>query len=157
MSSTDAGRNHIAIGFGGRELYVDGFLSGLYRCYQVGQGEVSIGACHQVDAMMGDKVVFHPLGHAAHYPYDKGTFFLQCVKEIQAVPYFLLGIVADGASVHKHGIGLVQRLHRRIAGHLHDGSYHLAVGHIHLAAVGLDKQFFVVLRSSCRFKVCFCS
>ena len=75
------------------------------------------------------------------------------MEEFQTVQNLLLRIVADRAGIHKHRIGFLQGVGHRISRHLHDGCNHFTVGHIHLAAVSLDKQLLVVI-SSCRFKVC---
>ena len=61
---------------------------------------------------------------------------------LQAMIDFLLGIIAHRASVQKYGIGLFGTLADLVACHLHDRSHDLRVGHVHLASVCLDIQFF---------------
>ena len=151
-----ARRHHVAIGLGGRQFHIDGLLPGFGGGNEVGQGEVGVGTCHQVHAVVGDEVVLHALGHTAHHAHQQvRTLLLERLEKVEAVEYLLLGVVADGAGIHKHGVGLVERRGRAVARHLHDGGNDFTVGHVHLAAVGFDEQLLVVT-GSCRFKVCFC-
>ena len=154
--AADARGHHVAVGLGSRQLYVDGLLAGFGRGNEVGQGEVSIGTRHQVHTVIGDEVILDAFGHTAHYAHQQvRTLLLERLEEVQPVEDFLLGVVADGAGVHKHGIGLVERCGGTVSGHLHDGGNDFTVGHVHLAAVGFDEQLLVAI-GSCRFKVCFC-
>ena len=63
------------------------------------------------------------------------------IKSIQAVVYFLFGIVTDRTSIKKDRISLINGLRGFVACHLHHRGYHLGIGHIHLTAVGLNIQF----------------
>ncbi len=58
----------------------------------------------------------------------------------QPAENLLLGVVADAARVEQHGIGVVDGVGDGVAVHLHDGGDHLGVGHVHLAAVGLNEK-----------------
>ena len=146
--ATNAGRNHIAISLCSRKLYVDGLLTGFYRCYQFRKRKISIRSYHEIHVMIVNQVLLGTFGHTSEDTHDElvllAPLAVHCVEELQAVEDFLFGIVADGASVHKHRIGLVQRIAHTIARHLHNGSHHFTVGHIHLAAVRLDKEFLLV-------------
>ena len=91
-----------------------------------------------------DQVVLDSFRHTAQHAYDQVlALFAEGMEELQAVQDFLLGVVADGAGVHEYGIGLFQAFTRAVACHLHDGSNHFTVCHVHLASVSFDKQFLV--------------
>ena len=47
-----------------------------------------------------------------------------------------LGVIADGAGIQQHYVGILRTLAKRVARISKDGGYQLAVVHIHLAAVG---------------------
>ena len=103
---------------------------------------------------MFDEVVLHALGHAAQDTHNKvRTLLLERMKELQPVQYLLLGVVADGAGVHEHCIGIIQLLGHAVPRHLHHRGDHFTIGYVHLAAVCLNKQFLFTVGSR-RFKVC---
>ena len=84
----------------------------------------------------------HAFGHAAqHAQYAFPAALVFGVQGVEASCYFVLCILAHGAGVQEHGIGLVGIVAGLVAGHLHHGGYHFAVGHGHLAAVSLNIQF----------------
>ena len=137
-------RNDVFVGLGGGQVDVDSLLAQFGRGKELGQGEVGIGTGHQVGMVVLDEVLAYALGHASHDTDDErtGAVAAAVVEYLQAIEYFLLGIVANGAGVEQHGIGLVETFARLITGHLHDGSNDFAVGHVHLAAVCFDIQSF---------------
>ena len=136
--------HHIAVGFRGGEFGVDGLVAQFCLCEEVGQGEIGIRSGHQIGMMVGKQVVFHPFGHAAQHPDDEAAalalapFVAQGVEGVEAVVDFLFGIVAHRAGVQQYGIRIVERLAGLVACHIHDGCHHFRVGHVHLAAVGLN-------------------
>ena len=70
--------------------------------------------------MIRYQIVLHPLGHTSQYAHNQVFFlFLQRMEELQTVQDFLLRIVTDRTSVHKHGIGLLKRFRHRVTRHLH--------------------------------------
>ena len=152
--AADAGGDDIPIGFGDRQFHVDGLLSGFDGGKQVRQAEIGIRSCHEVYVVMFNQVVLHSLGHTADHTHNQLSVFLaaQRMEKIQSVQDFLFGVVADGTRVQQYGIRLLQRGAGRVAGHLQDGGNDFTVGHIHLAAIRFDKEFFR-LGVSCGFKV----
>ena len=155
MIAADTRRNHIPISLGSRKFHIDCFFTGFYGRNQVGQRQVSIRPHNEVYMMIRYQIILYPFGHTAQYTYNQMLFlFLQRVEKLQAIQNLLLRIVADGTGIHKHGIGFLQRFGYGITRHLHHRGNHLTVGYIHLAAIGFDKQLFVViLHFSCGFKV----
>ena len=112
-------------------------MAGFGLRYQVRQGEVCVGPGHEVGVVVVDEVVLHALGHAAqHAYYQFASAVAHGVEGLEAVDYFLLGVVAHAAGVEEHGVGLANVLAHVVARHLHDRGHNLAVGHVHLAAVG---------------------
>ncbi len=104
---------------------------------EVGQGEVSVGPGHEVGMVVGYQVVLHSLGHAAQHANDEPpSAAAHGVEGFKAVKYLLLGVVAHAARVEEHGVGLVYVLAHFVVRHLHYRGHNLAVGHVHLAAVG---------------------
>ena len=80
--------------------------------------------------------------HASHHTNDERVPFAHGMQCLQAVIYFLLGIVAHRAGIKEHGISFIQLFSHLIACHLHDRSNDLAICHIHLTSVRLNKEFF---------------
>ena len=143
----DARGNHLAIGLGSRELHVHRLLTMLGSPYQIGQVEVRVGAGHQIDTVLGNELLAHPFGHTAQHPHHQMFVMLAQRLEIgQTREHLLLGIVANGTGIDKNGIGLLDGIAQRVTGHLHDRGHHLAVGHVHLATIGLDKEFLLCNR-----------
>ena len=140
-------RHHVAIGLSGRQFDVDGLMSRFCLSDKIRQRQIGIGTCHQVDTMLAEQVVLHPFGHATQHA-DNESLSRMCqivtadgVECFQTAIDFLLGIVTHRACVQELGICLVQAIRRLIASHLHHGSHHLRVSHVHLASVCLDIQF----------------
>jgi hypothetical protein len=50
----------------------------------------------------------------------------------------LLGVVADGTGVHQHHVGVHRLVGADVALPTQEPEHQLGVGHVHLAAVGLD-------------------
>ena len=112
--------------------------------YQIGQVEVRIGTSHQIDTVLGNELLAHPLGHAAQHPYHQMLVMLAQRLEVgQTREHLLLGIVANGAGIDENGIGILDIIAQGVTSHLHDRSHHLAVGHIHLATISFDKEFLL--------------
>jgi len=70
--------------------------------------------------------------------------FTQRLKIGQSRKDLLLGVIPNGTGIDKYGIGVFDRIAKRIACHLHNRSDHFAVGHIHLTAISLYKQFLLL-------------
>ena len=139
LRAAESLRDNVAIGLGSGKFNVDGLLPQFGLRHEVGQGEVSVGACHEVCAVVSEQLLLHTLCHAAQYADDEfAPLAAQGVEDFEAVYDFLLGIVAHGAGVEKHGIGIVEAVRRFVARHLHHGGHYLAVCHVHLAAVSFD-------------------
>ena len=120
MVAADTRRNHIPISFGSGKFHIDRLLSGFYSGNQIGQCQVCIRPHHEVYVMIRYQIVLHPLGHTSQYAHNQVFFlFLQRMEELQTVQDFLLRIVTDRTSVHKHGIGLLKRFRHRVTRHLH--------------------------------------
>ena len=71
MVASDTLGHHVAVGLGGGELYIDGFLSQFALCHQVGQRQVGVGTRHEVGVVVLEQVVFHPFRHAAEHTDDQ--------------------------------------------------------------------------------------
>ncbi len=87
--------------------------------------------------MVLDKLVLQALGHATYHTHNQAprTLAAQRCEILQARHYLLLGIIAYAACIEQYGVGIGHIVGKGIAGHLHHRGHHLAVGHIHLAAV----------------------
>ena len=87
-----------------------------------------------------DQLLLDTLGHTAHHT-DNQLFllFTQRLEVLQSPVNLLLSVITHGAGVHKDRIGLLDLFRQRIAIHLHDRGHHLAIRHIHLATIRLDK------------------
>ena len=64
LVATEALRNHIAIGFGGRQGGFNGFVSRFGRANEVGQFEIRVGSCHNIHIVVADEHLFQALRHA---------------------------------------------------------------------------------------------
>ena len=142
MAQPDALGHHVAIGLGGGQLDVDGLLPQFGLRHEVGQAQVAVGTRHQVGPVLVEQLVLHALGHAAQHTYNQLSLPPQGVQRLQPSVNLLLGIVAHRTGVQQHAVGLVDAVADLVARHLHHAGHHLRVGHVHLAAVGLNKQFF---------------
>ena len=133
-------RHYVAVSLCGRQLDVHRLVSRLGLSYEVGQGEIGVGAGHEVGMMVLEQVFLHSLGHASqHSDNHSSALARHGVQGVEAVEHFLFGIVAHAARVQKHGVGFVNAFAQFISGHLHHRGHNLAVGHVHLAAVGFYK------------------
>ena len=107
-------------------------------CKEVGQRQIAVRTRHQVGMVLLEQFVFYTLGHAAQYAHDERALALHGVEGFQSPVYLLLGIVAHRAGVQQHCVGLIDTVAGLVARHLHDAGHYFRVGHIHLAAVGLN-------------------
>ena len=142
--AADAAGDHVAVGLGGTEGHIDGLFTGLYGRDEIGKVEIGVGTGHEVHPVVADERIFHTLGHTPYHSYYQPAPFAAAQRPeiLQAREDLLLGVVADGAGVEDHGIGLLGALHGLVPGDTHNRGHHLAVGHIHLAAICLYIQFF---------------
>ena len=93
--------------------------------------------------VVGYQVVLHSLGHAAQHANDEpAPAVAHGIEGFKAVYYLLFSVVAHAACVEEYGVGLVYVLAHFIVRHLHYRGHNLAVGHVHLAAVGFYVELF---------------
>ena len=141
-SRSDALRNDIAISLRSAQFDVAGVVSVLALCNHVGQIEVRVGSAYEVGVMVVDKVLTHTLRHTSqNAQYQLASLLLLSMQSLQSSVYLVLRILADGAGVEEYGVGVSLVLAQLVASHLHDGSHHLRVCHVHLAAVCLNEKF----------------
>ena len=158
--AADALRDDVAIGFGGRQLYVDGVVAVLTLGDHVGQVEIGVGSAHQIGVVVLYQVVLHALGHAAEDAEDGlwgcegvgllpflfgGPSSLFGMERVEAMINLVFGVLANAAGVEEDGVGLLLRLAQLVAGHLHHRRHHLTVGHVHLATVCFDIEFLHII------------
>ena len=94
--------------------------------------------------VLPDEFLTHPLCHTADDARYHLAFGLtgQGVHLLQPVANGLFGFVADGTGIEQHDVRLLKLFGQLRTGRLHHGSNHLAVCHIHLAAIGLNVEAF---------------
>ena len=123
------------------QFYIDGLVPQFGLGDEVGEREIAVGACHEVDTVLLEQLFADALGHATkHAEDDAPTSALQRMVIVDAGQDFLLGVVAHGAGVEQHGVGVVKIVDGAVAGHHHHAGHDLTVGHVHLAAVGFYQQ-----------------
>ena len=59
--------HHVLIGLGGGQLNIHRFMARLCLSHQVGQGQIGIGASHQIGTVILQQVLLHALGHTAQH------------------------------------------------------------------------------------------
>ena len=139
----------LAVSLGRGKLDVDGLLALLGCGNEVGKVHVGIRAGDEVHVVLVEELLLDALGHAAEDADDEALLVLpQGMEILEAAVDFLLGVVADGASVDEDGVGIGDDVRHFVAGHLHDGGDDFAVGDVHLAAVGFDVQFLFITLGS---------
>ena len=146
LVGSDSGWNHVAVGLGEREVDVDGLFAIFGGSEEAWKVEIGIRTSHNIHTVVANEGFFHSLSHAAnnaHYEVA-ATLLAHCSELAEAREYLLLGIVANGASVDKDGIGGFNLLRDVVASHFHHRSNDFAISHIHLAAVGLNEELFAV-------------
>ena len=146
-------RNHILISFRHGQFHVDGLMPQLHLGYQVGQGQISVGACHYIHMVILYQLFLHPFGHTAqHADNQMPALPSQSMQSFQPVDDFLFGIIPYGTSIQENGIRLIQGFARLVSSHTHHRSHYFAVGHVHLATVSLYKKLFhaVLSNSGCK-------
>ncbi len=118
---TNALRDYVAVGLRLRQFDIDGLLSEFGSRHKVGQRQVGIRSSHDVNAVVGNEFVLHALRHAAEHAEHQFrlAFAAERCKILQTREDFLLSIVADGASVEKHRIGILKHVGRLIASDFH--------------------------------------
>ena len=106
-------RDNIPISLSGRKLYIDCFLARLHSSNQVRKSKISIRTYHQINMMISDQIILYPFGHTSQYSHNQIAFLLfERIEKFQTIENLLLGIVTNGASVHKHCIRFFQRISR---------------------------------------------
>ena len=92
--------------------------------------------------MVLDEVILHALSHAAQYAENHlSSLLLLSMQGVEAMVNLVLRILTNAAGVQEDGISLFFLLANFVACHLHHRGNYLAVCHVHLAAIGLNKQF----------------
>ena len=142
LIATDAVWNDVAVGFGGGEGGVDSLFAGFGSGGEVGQFEIGIRTCHNIHIIIIDEHLLQSLRHTADNAHNQAArpAPTQRIDLVEPRKNFLLGIIANGACVDKNGIGIVDAFGGVVARHFHHRSHHLAIRHIHLAAIGFDKK-----------------
>ena len=117
---------------------------------QAGPGTVGIGAHHQVHLAGFQELVLQAFGHASHDANQKAWLCgTQLVKDLDASPNALLGVVTDTAGVGHYQVGLLHHFRAFIAGIGKDGEDDLGVVHVHLTPVGFNiSSFFPISATS---------
>ena len=103
---------------------------------------VAVGAHHEVEharlvQQPRAQVLRHAAGHADH---DLGARGLDPRELAEPAEHAQLGVLADRAGVEQDRIGVICARDQRHAGALQHAGHGLCVGHIHLAAVGLEEH-----------------
>ena len=109
---------------------------------QLGKRAVAVGPHHQVEhPRFVEQALAQVLGHAAgHAHHQARALALEAGELAQPAQHALLGMLPDRAGVEDHRVGVLGALHQRQAGALEHARHHLAVRHVHLAAVGLEEH-----------------
>ena len=105
---------------------------------QLGEAAVAVGADDEVHlGHLLEQGRTQALGHAPHHA-QHAPRPLEPLQDAQAPEHALLGVVPHGAGVHEHHV----RVRRVVGAHVplwaEQSQHELGVGHVHLAAVGLD-------------------
>ena len=79
------------------------------------------------------------LRHAPRHPQNHARAAELVVAQLaQPAVYPLLGVLPDRAGVHENHVGVGRTLHALVPRFVQPAEHDLGVGHVHLAAVGLD-------------------
>ena len=143
MVSAHALGYDIGVCFGRGKLYVYSLLPVLGFGDELRQHEIRIRPGHEVGVVVVEQILLGAFGHAAEHADNKPSLAAaaQGVERFEPVVDFLLGVLAHGTGVEEHGVGIGNVSAHVVIGRLHYGGDHLAVGHVHLAAVCLDIKF----------------
>jgi hypothetical protein len=106
------------------------------------QPAISIGTDHEVHpGHLIEERGAEPLRHASHYAeHVAGT--LVALQLSHPADHPLLSVVADGAGIHQHDVGPRRLVGAHVPLAIEEPEEKLRIGHIHLAAVGLDVDAF---------------
>ena len=138
--ATDALRHDVTVGLGLGKFDVDGVGSHLALRNHIRQVEIAVWSTDQVGIVVLDEVILHALSHAAQYAENHlSALLLLCMEGVEAMINLVFRILADTASVQEDGISLFFFLTNLVACHLHHRGNYLAVCHVHLAAISLNK------------------
>ena len=141
--AADALWHDVAVGFGGRKVYVHCVVSVFAACYHLGQVQIRVGSANQIGMMVLYQILADTLCHAAQYAEnDLTSFSFFGIKCFQTVVNLVFCVLSYGTSIEENSISFVFVLTHIVSCHLHHGSNHLRVCHIHLAAVCLYIEFF---------------
>ena len=143
-----AHRLDVVVGLGGAQLHLGSLLATTHLLQHLRQPTVGVGAAHETHiVLLGHQAALQTLGHAAQHAHAQArTAALQGPQLAHTVAHTLLGVVADGAGIDQDEVGLASLGGHAIARLLQDGSYHLAVGEVHLASVSLYIYVFHLLK-----------
>ena len=131
----------VAVGLVAVEPGVRDRLAGRAR-EQLGKRPVAVGADHQVEhARLIEQLGTQMLGHASGDSDHQGRVAPLEPREVAEPPEDpLLGVLADRAGVEHHRVGVLGALGEAHAGAQEHARHHLAVGQVHLAAIGLEEH-----------------
>ena len=115
---------------------------------QVGKRAVAVGAHDQVEhARLVEQSRAEVLGHAAGDADDQVRVAALEPGEVPEPPqHALLGVLADRAGVEDHRVGVLGTIGEAHARAQQHARHQFAVGHVHLAAVGLEEHTLHVAR-----------
>ena len=155
----DAHRCNLAVGLFRGEEDIDALRTRLGSLQQIRKVAIGIRTGHYIDTRLGlQERLVQTLGHATHDAHHKARLLLlQATHLGETSPDALLGIVANRTGVDQNHIGLGLRLGVAVAVLLENRDDNLRIAHIHLTAVGLDKELATLThqRTQCiyRFKI----
>ena len=125
----DALSPYVVIG----ELSLDGTIAAVAGCLPAAIGANAMGKGLICPEETGAEALGHATGDAEH-----GARLEVAAKLTQPADHALLRVLADGAGVHQHDVGVVRGVLGRVALGGELAVHELGVAHVHLAAVGLD-------------------
>ena len=102
---------------------------------QIGQRQIGIRPGNKVAVMVIQQILLCTFSHTSQHTNDEMTFTALCIQSLKTMIDFLFGIVSDTACIEEDCVGLTKLFGSLVACHLHDGSYHFGICHIHLAAI----------------------
>ena len=143
VGSVQSARHNITIGLHRGQLHVYGLVSRFRLCNQVWQGHIGIRPDNQIGMMFLQKFFLRPFCHTSQHTDDYASALsLLAVPVFQTAQYLLFSGCTYRTGIQKNCVRLIRILADFVSCHIHDGSDHLAVCHVHLAAVCFYEKLF---------------
>src|SRR5690606_19507167 len=124
------------------KLYVHRGLAGFFSFVEEpGQISISIGPDDEIDELfLVQQLRAQPLGHTAQHTEPKARIVLALLSAHLPEPAtdFLLGILADGAGIEQHDVGLPRIIRKAVTILLKHRGADFRIGYVHLASVRLQ-------------------